>query len=150
MSKIFHAGNLIIAGFVIAALSMLALVYKTSKVDFDLSTQEDPYSKEIEFNQQLIAQKNSVSLGENFKIEADSDKITVILPQNVSQQIKKGRIEFYCYSNSQMDTTVQLVSNTTGIYNFNRDLYMKGKNYKVKVWVETPDDEFYKELIVSN
>lgn len=148
MSKIFHTGNIIITGFVICALGMLFLAYKTTQVHFDLSTTEDPYSKEVEFNQKLLAQKNIQALGNTFSMKPDSVAVTIQIPSDISRKITEGTVEFYCYSNSKLDKTTAITSSQDGTYTFKRSEFMTGNNYNIKISFTAGGVEYYNEMKV--
>src|SRR5690606_7045237 len=143
--SIFHAGNLIIIGFVCCALGMLFLAYKTTTVTYDLSVEGDYYAMETSMNQQHDAQRNSISLGNDFKLYQTADSIYITLPPRISRQIHDGNVSFYCYSNAKQDARAALEATAEGIYAFDKDTYMKGNNYNVKVSFEAGGKKYYKE-----
>lgn len=146
MTKLMHSGNLIIIGFIIAACSMGLLAYKATRVKFDMSTEGDYYAKEISFNRQLEASKAASMLGSGFTITNNSSNVSVSISPELSNKITHGEVQFYCYSNSQMDTAAPLYANRTGQYAFYKATYMKGHNYKVKVKFTAGGKDYYKEV----
>lgn len=145
MSKILHTGNIIIFGFILAALSMLFLVYKSTQVHFDMSTEGDYYAKEKEFNGQLVAQRNAIALGDDFIIDVRADSVHVHIPATLSQNINHGTITFYSYANSTNDKVFKMTPKADGHYAFAKKDVMVGYNYNVKVAFNSQGKSYYKE-----
>lgn len=146
--KRFHAGNVIIIGFVLAACSMLWLAYQTTKVHFDMSTTGDYYQAESLVNADLLAQKHGQHLGDDFKIIDKEGKISVQIAPRLSNQLEKGNISFYCYSDSRLDTTLVLTASKDGVYVFDKSEIMPGKNYKVNVSFQSNQIPYAKQIMV--
>lgn len=145
MNKIFHAGNVIIVGFITCALAMIYLAYKTTTVHYDMSVEGDYYTMETSMNKRHAAQRNAINIGKDFRIYQSTDSIYISLPPRISNQVAKGQVEFYCYSNSKEDAIATFASNPSGIYAFGKNTYMKGNNYNVKVSFEVDGQAYYKE-----
>lgn len=145
-SKIFHTGNIIIAAFVIAALSMIYLAYLTTTVHFDLAVEGDYYAKEVELNDRNKARKMSLTLGKDFEVKEDATNVHLSLPPRISNNIQNGKVEFYCYSDSKNDKLGALESTADGHYTFAKSEYMPGKNYNIIVSFEANGNSYYKEV----
>ena len=103
MIKFFkNPGNVIISGFVFFALAMLFLVWKSMQVKFDMAVEGDYYQKEQSYNHQLEAQKNGEDLGVAFNFKTDGNKLTLHIPENLSNSLENGTVEFYCLSDQQL------------------------------------------------
>ncbi len=146
MLKINHSGNWIIIGFIAAVIGMLFLVYKAMNVDFDMSVQGDYYKKEVAYNNQLLAEQAGLNLGDSFAIKDINNQIVLSLPQEVASSIENGKINFFCYSNSQNDTELSLSPSSTGSFVFDKAAVMKGHNYKVSVNFDWKGKQYYKEM----
>ncbi|HTO17305.1 MAG TPA: FixH family protein [Edaphocola sp.] len=141
-----HPGNLIILGFVFFALSMLFLAYKSMQVKFDMAVEGDYYQKEAGFNHQLEAQKNGNDLGTSFNFKRDGNKLTLSLPNEMSNQLEQGTVEFYCLSDSKNDTKQLLKKQAIGTYIYDRATVAPGKNYIVKISFSASGQDYYKEF----
>jgi hypothetical protein len=146
MSKLLHSGNLIIAGFILAAVSMLYLAYLTTTVHFDLSTQGDYYTAETQVNDEIKAKKQSSLLGNDFLVKENEDGIIISLPPRISSKIQSGKVDFYCYSDSKNDKQAILEANAEGIFSFAKNEYMPGHNYNVKISFVADGIDYYKEV----
>lgn len=145
MFKNSHSGNIIIAGFICAVIALSFLIYKTTQVSFDVSVKGDYYNKEKNYNQQISAQKAGIALGNQFSITENNEDVIVKLPPHISQTLQNGQVLFFCYTNSGLDVTAPLPAGNDGIYLFNKEKYMKGKNYKVVVTFTANNTAYYKE-----
>lgn len=149
MKALKHPGNLIIIGFVCCAIALLALVYATTKVHFDMAVEGDYYQQEVAYNEQLIAEQRAGEFGKTFNFSAQGNKLKLELPSKLSAQLEKGIIEFYCLSDSKKDTKQILSANEDGIYLFDRSNVATGKNYMVKVNFESQGKAYYKSFTMQ-
>lgn len=141
-----HPGNLIILGFIIMALAMLTLVYKSTQVKFDLAVEGDYYKEEVAFNDQIVAQQNALDYGKELDFIPAGSKLTLHVPTELSSKIENGTITFYCLANSKLDKTMPLASNNDGLYLFDRKAVASGHNYIVKVKFIANGTPYYKEF----
>ncbi|HRP90598.1 MAG TPA: FixH family protein [Edaphocola sp.] len=147
MIKFFkNPGNVIISGFVFFALAMLFLVWKSMQVKFDMAVEGDYYQKEQSYNHQLEAQKNGEDLGVAFNFKTDGNKLTLHIPENLSNSLENGTVEFYCLSDSKNDTKQLIQKQPSGTFIFDRSTVAPGKNYIVKVLFSISGKDYYKEF----
>jgi hypothetical protein len=146
MKALKHPGNLIIIGFVCCAVALLSLVYATTKVNFDMAVEGDYYQQEVAYNQQLIAEKRASAFGTAFNFTATGNKLKLELPSDLSTNLSKGVVEFYCLSDSKKDTRQHLPASADGVYIFDRSNVAAGKNYLVKVNFESQGKTYYKSF----
>lgn len=125
---------------------MLFLAYKASTINFDLVVEGDYYRAETMFNDLLIAKGNAEALGDEFDLNVEGDKLTLVVPKNLSENLEEGSIEFYCVSDKTDDRYELLSKNNNGVYYFNRQTVAPGKNYLVKVGFKSEGKEYFKEF----
>lgn len=141
-----NTGNLIILGFITAAVGMLFLAYKASTIKFDMVVKGDYYQLEVNYNDFLLAKNNGRQIGDDFNFKVNGDQLILNIPDEMSQNLTEGFIEFYCVSNSEHDYIQKLNEKSNGTYLFNRSEIAKGQNYLVKVSFKVDEKEFYKEF----
>lgn len=146
MKALRHPGNLIIIGFVLAALTLLGLVFASFRIEYDMAVEGDYYQLEHDFNNQLAAERSGYALGKEFNFMAQDNKLTLSIPRNLSAQLDKGKVVFYCLSNSKEDTEHRLVKNADGTYLFDRSTVAPGHNYIVKVSFTAGGKDYYREF----
>lgn len=146
MKLLQNTGNIIILGFIITALSMIGLALKATQVKFDMATMGDYYQEEVLFNEQLLAKQAANELGNDFNFNVEGNKLTLKLPNYISKAITKGKVQFYCLSNSINDSQQGLDASSDGIYIFDKSKVAKGNNYIVKVSFSANGKDFYKEF----
>ncbi|MCO5268057.1 MAG: FixH family protein [Brumimicrobium sp.] len=141
-----NTGNLLILGFVLAALGMIYMAYVATTVKYEMAVEGDYYQEETKFNNVLEAKKNASYFGDDFRIEEKDSKVIIIIPALISESIEEGSVQFYCVSDKSKDSRRKLSQNDTGIYQFNRQEVASGHNYLVRVSFKSFNKEYYKEF----
>lgn len=146
LQKIMHTGNIIITAFVFFALALLWLVFKANSIDVQYSVQGDYYAKESEMNAHIQARKEATALHSELNLLDKGDRILLSVPPRLSRNLQEGRVEFYCVPNAAYDVIKELKANDGGVYYFDKAEVLKGKNYIVKVTLQSNNKEYYKEF----
>lgn len=142
-----HAGNLIIGGFVIMVLMMSYLIFKCTQQDFQMVA-DDYYAQELVFQQKIDATANATPYGEGFKVYHQADKVLLQLPQELSQQLDKGSVTFYCASDGHQDRTFEVAASNSGEYAFATTDWKK-TGYKVRVSLSAYGKDYYREMYIA-
>lgn len=143
-----NTGNVLILGFIACAMAMLFLVYKSMNVRFDMAADGDYYYAELKFDDLLKAKHHADLLGDALKFDHSQEKMVLMIPEEISQKIQEGNIQFYCVSDQTKDTQQTLQRNESGNYFFNRKVVAPGKNYRVKLSFKAEGKEYYKEFVL--
>jgi len=64
---------------------------------------EDYYNQEIQYQKNIDAQENALSLAKEVKIVSHEDKIVLSFPSSFDSNIEKGDISFYRPDNALLD-----------------------------------------------
>lgn len=126
--------------FIIAASFILFLVYKTTTVSNEMA-EEDYYSHELKFNEQLKAARNAATLSAPIKVTQDASTVFIELPAECISQQATGSIWLYRPSSEKNDVhlkfdpaddgkiIIEKEKLLTGIYKLKADWQMNGKEY---------------------
>lgn len=143
ISKIFHAGNVLLAGFGGMLIMMSILVYLSIKQDITMVS-NNYYEQELQYQHQIDARANTLSYRNDFSLTTSEDSIVLQLPEQLSQVMSQGKVHFYCPSNPKLDR-VQALAPGNGIYHFDRSA-VPADNYVVKISFTSGDKDYYHEL----
>lgn len=141
-SKFFHAGNLIIAGFVVMLIAMTVLVYLSMRQNVNMST-VDYYKEEVNFDKQQEAKHNAANL-EGFKYDKTASSIAVSIPTELANTLDEGKLTFYCLANDHYDYSIPLEKDKAN-YNVNRE-DLRGQYYILKFDITSAGKSYFKEL----
>jgi hypothetical protein len=147
LSKITHAGNIIIAGFIGMIFFMSFLVYSSINENIDMVS-KNYYEEELVFQNKIDAKENALPFANDYAISQVEKQILLQLPQPLAANATSASVVFYCLANSKFDKTVILKANTTGLYTIDTKDFNKA-NYKVKVSIEANNKNYYKEMNLS-
>lgn len=137
--------------FIIAASLMLFLVYKTTTVSNELSEQ-NYYSQELRFNDQLEAAQNAATLSAPVKILQNESQLIITLPKECVEQKATGTVWIYRPSSEKNDLFLTIQPDAKGNmivekskllpgnYTIKTDWKMNGKDYynEENIYVEKP------------
>lgn len=92
---------------------MVVTMMSGEKYDHDLVT-EEYYKKEINYQQEIDAEKNAQLLSENITVRTNSEGIVIKFPKDLEYKDIVGTISFYRPSNKKLDfdLPIELTSNT--------------------------------------
>ena len=130
-NKWTHSGNIIIAGFVCAAVLMGFLVYgcflqKTEMVSADY------YEKELAFQEHIDAQNNTSVYDKQILLAKTKDSLMLDIPTALSKDMTAATMYFYCAADSKQDRTILLPQRLDGHYGIDTKQW-KRMPYKVAV-----------------
>ena len=142
--KINWGGGLVIGMilFISFILYFVIQIMTNDKYEYELVT-EDYYSKEMIFQDQLYADRNSFLLEENIKSARTSEGVLFTFPENLKHSQISGTLSIYRPSNKKLDFDLPLKLNgasflvpgdklVEGMYNFIVYWEYEGKSYRYK------------------
>lgn len=99
--------------FIAFIMYMAVTMMSSDKYNHDLVT-EEYYKKEIHYQEEIDAEKNSQLLSENIKVKTNSKGIEIKFPKDLDYTGIEGTIIFYRPSNKNLDfeIPIELSSNT--------------------------------------
>lgn len=100
-------------GWRITIFLTLFIGFIMSMVIYSFSTtndlvSEDYYNQEIQYQQNIDAQKNALFLANEVTLVIENKSIVLTFPSNFSQVIEKGDITFYRPDNAKLDKSFDL------------------------------------------
>ena len=102
----------VIVAFISFILYFVIKMNTDSKYDHDLVT-EEYYKKELNYQQEIDAAKNTKQLGEDIEVIRTEDGLKINLPASFTNKKIEGKVFLYRPSNKQLDFEIPiLLSNT--------------------------------------
>lgn len=142
--KINWGGGLVIGMVLFIGFIMYFVIQimTNKKYEYELVT-EDYYSKEMIFQDQLYADRNSYLLEENIKHTQTSEGVVLTFPKNLNHSQISGMVSIYRPSNKDLDFEMPLHLDgskfvvpgeklVNGKYNFIVLWEYEGKSYRYK------------------
>ncbi|HRO41591.1 MAG TPA: FixH family protein [Flavipsychrobacter sp.] len=130
-------------GFVVL---MVTLVTLAMKQDFQLVS-KDYYQKEIQYQEVIDAGKNQATLSAPVVFKANSEAVTIALPEEFAEKIVTGNVEFYAPVDAKFDAkfALQLESNSMSIPRTS----LHPTKYQVKINWEAEGKKYYQETTLN-
>lgn len=136
-------GHKIIIVFILGAAGIVTLVVKSMRTRIDMVT-VDYYAEELQYQQNIDAQKNAHRLTDPVIIAQTSDSVEIIFPQECLGAELKGEITFYRPSDSRRDFSVPVQPDEHGKVLVDR-LRLDRGNYRIKVQWELAGTPYFLE-----
>lgn len=139
-------GKGIFISFVVFAVLLAFLVYKTTEVTSEMVT-DNYYEKEVEYNDIYKGKTNVLNLEVNPKVEVKNSNIIIGYPAESISQDMEGEVYFYSINNVSRDKryTIKVDSNNQQI--FSKDIFSTG-NYNLQLkWVSNGKNYFFDKNI---
>lgn len=134
-------GNKLLLCFIVFATGMGYLVYRSTKVNFEL-VEKDYYKSELKYQEVIEGVKHLNELGTSVKLESDSSHILLQLPEEMKGQSVSGRVWFYCAYDEKKDKKFVLQPDAEGRQYFQRGEIADG-NYTVRIdWTRASKNYF--------
>ena len=95
-------GHKIIVVFVVFVAGMLFLVYKSSRQNTELVT-EDYYAKELVYQQKIDEAKRAAALSAPVKINLINHELVIHFPKDFDAKKITGNVTLYCPSDEKKD-----------------------------------------------
>ncbi len=140
-------GNRLLMVFIVFALGMGYLVYRSTHTSFDL-VETDYYGTELRYQQEIDASKNANALSKPVSIDQDAGGITIRFPEEMRNKKLEGSILFYCAYNRKSDRTFPVQTDSEGKQIIPSNLLHSG-HFFVKInWAEE-NNKYYMEKKLS-
>lgn len=93
---------------------------------------EDYYNQEIQYQQNIDAQKNALPFSDNVTINSDAENVVIQFPDNFDIKYTDGEISFYRPDNAKFDKKFSLDLNQNKNQNIEKSKIVPGF-YKVTI-----------------
>ncbi len=93
---------------------------------------EDYYNQEIQYQENIEAQKNALHIAEQVFIKSDNNELNIIFPESFNMNVEKGDVSFYRPNNAKLDKSFDLNLNQNNIQSIDKSMFIKGA-YKVTI-----------------
>lgn len=133
-------GKGIALSFVIFAILLAFLVYKTGEVTSEMVT-DNYYEKELEYNAQYDARKNVLGLSEKPVIELTSTELVITYPAEAISENTRGEVYFYSINNVSKDKLYTIKTDTLNRQTFGKEILTSG-NYNIQLKWATDSVEY--------
>ncbi len=126
---------------------MVNLVYKSSQVRVDLVS-ENYYDKEINYQQQIDREKNSLGLVQDVQIRKNSEFVEIVYPLDFNGSGISGDIQFFKPDNASLDFTLD-VNAAEGNRQIINTMAFKQGWWEIKInWTYQQTDYYKSEKIL--
>lgn len=126
-------GTGIAIAIIIAASSMLFLVYKSMNVTFEMA-EENYYAQELKVNDQMAAAHNAAELSAPVTVQETADFLFINFPAECINQNMEGSLKLYRPSAQNKDLLLPLTLNKDGRMVIQKDKLIKGEYYLKANW----------------
>lgn len=133
-------GNKLILAFVLFALFIGYMVYKSFNTQFDLVS-KNYYNDELRYQDKIEAIKNANKLS-GIAIEQKNNFIEINLPAELNNKNIKSDILFYCATDGSKDYKTSIKNTTQTIVELEN---LKNKFYTVKINITADTLQYYFE-----
>ena len=141
-------GNRMIVVFVCFASFIGFMVYKASKVKYDLVTPEY-YKDELRYQDRINAQANAAKI-DSCVINQDATSVNIILPKELRGYAVEGSVLFYCITDADKDKKFPFNPDGLGQQIFKKLDLSKGPILvKVSCKANSKDYYFEKKIIIK-
>jgi len=133
----------ITVGYLAFVILILALVYKTTGVEFELVT-EDYYSQELAFQGKIDKQKMSRKRGHDIDVVLEQDGVALKFNNFSPDAETSGKVSFFRPSDSRLDREFDWEMNDKGMMYLDDENFRRGQ-YTFKLDGEMNGEPFYIE-----
>jgi hypothetical protein len=140
-------GNRILIVFIVFAMGIAYLVYRTTQTNFDL-VESDYYKKELSFQQQIDRTNEANSLSAQVTVIQNEEGIQLQLPPEMKDKRISGNVWFYCAYDKNRDKRFRLETDSNLIQLFAAGTVLPG-NYTVKIDWNDNQKYYYSEKLVT-
>jgi|SRR5690606_19065595 len=114
-------------------LAMLSLVYRTTKINFDM-VERDYYAAELKYDSKMKARDNLQSLNGKIDISLVNDLLLIQFPEDCIGQTLEGNLVLYRPSDQQLDLHLPLTPDNQGRILVQKSKLQKGKYVMKASW----------------
>ena len=136
-------GNKLLITFIVFALGMTFLVYKSVTTNFEL-VEKNYYKQEINYQQVIDGTRQAGQLSNSIQLVQTDKGILLQLPDEMKNKTLSGEIWFYCAYDEKKDKKIMLQTDNNASQIFSLDLVTPGE-YTVKVNWNDDSKNYYSE-----
>jgi hypothetical protein len=140
-------GNRLLLVFIVFALGMGYLVYRSMHTNFDL-VETDYYATELRYQQEIDGTKRAQALSQPVSLSQETTGILVSFPEEMKNKKLEGTIWFYCSYDRKIDRTFKLEVDSNGTQLIPLTDLPLG-NYSVKINWKDQQTSYYSEKQLS-
>ena len=136
-------GNKLLLTFVVFASGMAYMVYRSTKVNFEL-VEKDYYKSELRY-QEVIDGANRVSLlASDVSLEQTNKGVMIQLPDEMKNHSITGDVLFYCAYDEKNDRKFPLQLNSSAAQQLSADAVLPGV-YSAKINWKSEGKNYFSE-----
>jgi nitrogen fixation protein FixH len=147
ISKLTHAGNVLLIGFGALIAMMSVLVYLSVRQPI-LMVSKDYYEQELQYQDKLNAMNNTSAFSPGFSaVPVKAGFVLLTVPESLGAHITQGTAYFYCPFDDKLDRSMKLLPSDNGQYMLGP--LAEGKRYMLKLSFTSGDKQYYKEINIE-
>ncbi len=139
-------GNKLILVFILFAIGIGFLVYKSYNTKYDLVS-KDYYKEELRYQEKIDGTNNANKLTDII-LGQDEKHITIQFPKELNKHQLQGEIYLYCPTNAANDKRIPINSNEEGIQLIAKTGLLKVP-YHVKISWSSNSVNYYSDKIIT-
>lgn len=125
---------------------ILAMVYKSSTINYDLVT-EDYYAEELKYQNKIEALKNTNALDTALMVTNNDGIVSIQFPSVIGDNEITGNVHFYKPDNKKLDQHFPVKTDNFNKQTFNAKKFGKG-SYSLKIeWLSNGINYYQEEEI---
>ncbi|MBU7576454.1 MAG: FixH family protein [Flavihumibacter sp.] len=141
-------GHKLVLVFIAFGLLMGTLIYMSVKTEFELVS-KDYYKEELAYQQVIDARNNAANLTAAIQLSYRDKMLKIQLPAEMVGKVQSGQIIFYCPSDSDKDTVLDLQPDATGQQSIEIGKSILPAAYKLKFKWQANDTAYYQENFMN-
>jgi len=135
-------GLILFIGFILVMVFMMST---EKKYDYDLVT-EEYYKEELQFQDEIDAENNTLLLSERIKIDRKPEGLLLVFPKEIEDNKITGTVYLYRPSNKRLDFEIPLELNKSKLL-IPKDRLLGGRWNIIARWRSNDKDYLFKEEI---
>jgi hypothetical protein len=136
-------GHKLLLVFLVFAIGIFYLVYRSMHVDTELVNNEY-YKDELKYQEVIDGTRLANTLSSKIRISQENEKIVVQLPAEMKNEKVFGTIWFYCAAEEKKDRHMPIGINADGSQQIDKKIFLPG-NYTVKFDWNSNNRHYYSE-----
>ena len=141
-------GHKLVLVFIAFGLLMGTLIYMSVKTEFELVS-KDYYKEELAYQQVIDARNNAATLSAEIQLNYKDKLLKIQMPAEMVGKVQSGQIIFYCPSDSDKDTVLDLQTDETGQQSIEIGKTISPASYKLKFKWQSNDTAYYQENFMN-
>lgn len=139
-------GNKLVVAFVLFAVLIGTLVYKSVHSTFDLVS-KDYYKDELRYQDKIDAQKNAAKFSE-VAVTQSPELVNINFPKELVGKTVEGEAWFYCSTDASKDKKIKIIVNDKAELVIPKNKLAKAI-YQVKISWKIDNNNYYSEKNIT-